>query len=255
MATEFEQVCGFNTTFDFPVFKYEDNPLTTQQQVCKYRCNLIHEEGIEEFGNALQVDDKVEMLDAICDHLYVLLGACHTLDINPDYYFKCMYQNETNNEDNYKTLDYILDSTPIAICAFGYNKDIITKLLNENIILEQELREQMLNKKNIFNVYPILMKLIENTYRMGFNLVNDEKLKAAFNNVHNSNMSKLCTSVEEAEKTVQKYNNDYVAGNSPYDTPYYYELKPGLYVVKNKSTGKALKSINYTPANMKQFID
>ena len=35
-------------------------------------------------------------------------------------------------------------------------------------------------------------------------------------------------------------------GNSPYDSPYYYEL-PELnkWIVKNKSTGKALKNIKY----------
>jgi hypothetical protein len=33
---------------------------------------------------------------------------------------------------------------------------------------------------------------------------------------------------------------------SPYDSPYYYK-SGNYYLVKNKSTGKALKSINYTP--------
>jgi hypothetical protein len=67
-------------------------------------------------------------------------------------------------------------------------------------------------------------------------------------------MSKLCNSIDEAEATVKDYQEKYNVGVSTYDTPYYYELKPGLYVVKNKSTGKALKSINYTPADLKQFL-
>ena len=67
-------------------------------------------------------------------------------------------------------------------------------------------------------------------------------------------MSKLCKSVDEAEATVKDYQEKYNNGVSTYDTPYYYELKPNLYVVKNKSTGKALKSINYTPADLKQFL-
>jgi hypothetical protein len=67
-------------------------------------------------------------------------------------------------------------------------------------------------------------------------------------------MSKLCTSVEEAEATIKSYEEKYKSGKSPYDTPYYYEIKPNLYVIKNKSTGKALKSINYTAAEPSQFL-
>jgi hypothetical protein len=58
-------------------------------------------------------------------------------------------------------------------------------------------------------------------------------------------MSKLCTSEAEAKLTVEKYEKDFQSGKSPYDSPFYYPLDNGLYVVKNKSTGKALKSINY----------
>jgi hypothetical protein len=75
-------------------------------------------------------------------------------------------------------------------------------------------------------------------------------------------MSKLCKTEDEAKETVLSYENKYIiykeacdkygvesseakAVYSPYDSPYYY--KSGDYwLVKNKSTGKALKSINYT---------
>jgi hypothetical protein len=66
-----------------------------------------------------------------------------------------------------------------------------------------------------------------------------------FTIVHESNMSKLCKTEEEAVQTVNKYLEDYKNGVTNYDSPYYYKLDNGLYVIKNKSTGKALKSINY----------
>ena len=70
---------------------------------------------------------------------------------------------------------------------------------------------------------------------------------ADFSIVHDSNMSKLCSSEEEAIKTVKSYEEKYKNSTSPYDTPYYYYLEEQKkWVVKNKSTGKALKSINYT---------
>lgn len=59
-------------------------------------------------------------------------------------------------------------------------------------------------------------------------------------------MSKLCTSEEEAQKTVEWYKEN----ETRYDSPYYELALDGVhYVVRNKSTGKILKNMNYTPAD------
>ena len=74
-----------------------------------------------------------------------------------------------------------------------------------------------------------------------------------FDIVHSSNMSKLCKTEEEAIETVAKYENEFKEGKSRYDTPYYYlNEDTKLWIVKNKSTGKVLKSINYTPVNFEE---
>jgi hypothetical protein len=118
---------------------------------------------------------------------------------------------------------------------------------------------------DIIKLYSVLIKTIINTFEFGFSLRID--INKVFDIVHKSNMSKLCLSEEEARETVLFYNTkyDYYINSyeeicnkfgkdseqarivySPYDSPYYY--KSGDYwLVKNKSTGKALKSINYTP--------
>lgn len=68
--------------------------------------------------------------------------------------------------------------------------------------------------------------------------------------IHDSNMSKLCKDEEEAKATVAKYEADFKEGTSRYDSPYYYKHpKFDVWIVKNKSTGKVLKSINYTPVD------
>ena len=55
---------------------------------------------------------------------------------------------------------------------------------------------------------------------------------------------------EQAKETVSKYESEFKEGKSSYDTPYYYlNEDTNLWIVKNKSTGKVLKSINYTPVN------
>ena len=64
--------------------------------------------------------------------------------------------------------------------------------------------------------------------------------------VHDSNMSKLCDNEDDARATVSDYEEKFKTGTSPYDSPYYYYLEDiGKYIVKNKSTGKALKNIKY----------
>jgi hypothetical protein len=241
--TNFECVCEFNETFDFPVFPPETQPLVNQVKVSQYRFDLIHEEGVEEFGIALHNNDYVEMLDAVADHLYVLYGACHTFNINPDFYIRTTYSKlPLNSQDN-----------PTKLIFESFNPQVtIQELHRQNIFYEQMLHQAMIVEKNIMNTYTILMNMIINTYKIGFHLTSD--IDNAFLNVHLSNMSKLCNTIEEAEETVKSYEGKFKSGTSPYDTPYYYELKPNLYVVKNKSTGKALKSINYTAAEPYKFL-
>ena len=64
--------------------------------------------------------------------------------------------------------------------------------------------------------------------------------------VHDSNMSKLCSTEADAIATVEDYKQKYELKTSPYDSPYYYYLpKLNKWIVKNLSTGKALKNIKY----------
>ena len=69
--------------------------------------------------------------------------------------------------------------------------------------------------------------------------------------IHNSNMTKLCKTEEEAKETVKSYEKQYQDGKSPYDSPAYKKAADDVhYIVYNESTGKVLKSINYTPADL-----
>lgn len=82
-------------------------------------------------------------------------------------------------------------------------------------------------------------------FRLGINA------DADFNLVHESNMSKFCTSLEEARETVRNYESLYAEGKSPYPSPEYrYEHDTYKWVVFEKSTGKILKNINYKPVDL-----
>ena len=68
-----------------------------------------------------------------------------------------------------------------------------------------------------------------------------------FNIVHQSNMSKICSNEEEAKLTVESYEQKFKDGKSPYDSPYYECITPTKWMVRNRSTQKVLKNINYHP--------
>ena len=77
-----------------------------------------------------------------------------------------------------------------------------------------------------------------------------------FDHIHESNMSKLCDSLEQAEETVAWYKEHPEKG---YDTPMYRPCNhPKLkdkYVIYNGSTGKILKNKYYKAVNMKPFLE
>lgn len=75
-----------------------------------------------------------------------------------------------------------------------------------------------------------------------------DKFKELFEEVQRSNMSKACTTREEAERTQQKYLDEK-------GTESYVKEVNGEFLVYRKSDGKVLKSINYSPADLKSIIE
>lgn len=71
----------------------------------------------------------------------------------------------------------------------------------------------------------------------------------AFDEVHRSNMSKACETIEVANETVKHYANK---GEDSVDS--YIKEKDGKYLVYRTSDDKILKSINYSPANLEKFV-
>lgn len=74
-----------------------------------------------------------------------------------------------------------------------------------------------------------------------------DKFKALFDEVQRSNMSKACSSREEAEATVAHYQN------TRGDESYIVEAD-GRFLVYRKSDDKTLKSVNYSPAELEGIL-
>merc|ERR1712032_964575 len=82
-------------------------------------------------------------------------------------------------------------------------------------------------------------------------------LDQAFDLIHKSNMTKLCKTEDEAKETVEWYEKNKTGpdGKYPYDTPSYRLSPDGKYYVPyNESTGKILKSINYSPVKFDTIL-
>jgi len=74
-----------------------------------------------------------------------------------------------------------------------------------------------------------------------------KQFKSLFDEVHRSNMSKACKTVEEANETIANYKK-----NSNVDA--YYKEIDSLFLVYRDGDHKTLKSINYSPADLKNLV-
>jgi predicted HAD superfamily Cof-like phosphohydrolase len=75
-----------------------------------------------------------------------------------------------------------------------------------------------------------------------------DKFKALFDEVQRSNMSKACKTEEEAKETVAYYKNQK-------NTDCYYTFEDGKYLVYRQEDNKTLKSIHYSPADLKSIVE
>lgn len=74
-----------------------------------------------------------------------------------------------------------------------------------------------------------------------------DKFKTLFDEVQRSNMSKTCATMEEAEATQKHYMEKD-------GTESYIEESDGHFLVYRKGDNKTLKSVNYSPADLKSIL-
>ena len=228
--------------------------------------------------------DIIEQRDACADILYVVYGMADVLGIAIDDYFNNKIKNNieyyiNNNLANdfalknkivgnnfYNSSENISNFAKIKIIAnqilgFEISSKSVSEMVDliksnlikfyselENASYIETYNNETYNNETVINKFELvannLYELLKWTYLMTYVIGYDADTD--FSIVHESNMSKLCSTEADAKATVEDYKIKYIAGTSPYDTPYYYHL-PTLnkWIVKNLSTGKALKNIKY----------
>jgi predicted HAD superfamily Cof-like phosphohydrolase len=117
-------------------------------------------------------------------------------------------------------------------------------------LLQEELNElsEALKNKDIIEIADAICDLqyVLSGAVLEFGL--GDKFVKLFNEVQRSNMSKACDSMQEAISTLSHYKQkDGTEG-------YYKEIN-GKWVVYRNGDNKVLKSINYSPANLKDILN
>jgi predicted HAD superfamily Cof-like phosphohydrolase len=114
---------------------------------------------------------------------------------------------------------------------------------------EVEELEESIKTKNEKETIDALTDILYVVCGMAYSINID--LEKAFNIVHESNMSKMCTNEADAQKTVDWYKHHELR----YKTPTYRPCESsGNFVVYDENTKKVLKSIYYKPADLSSLL-
>lgn len=116
-------------------------------------------------------------------------------------------------------------------------------------LIREEMKEleQAVKEKDFVETVDALADLIYVINGMSCRI--GVSMDAAFDLVHENNMSKLCKTEEEAKESVEYYlqNKDKLG----YDSPAYRKAADNVHwVVYNQSTKKVLKSIKWKPVDL-----
>jgi hypothetical protein len=172
------------------------------QQKRKLRLNLFAEE-LGEFTKATYNKDRLEQLDGVIDEIYVLCGSVqyHGLgNVFPEFL-----------KGEHDISDIPIESYPIAFQLVFKTNNIEAKYIHGSITLGELLQFHI-------ELMSLALKLYNRLEKDGIVLPNS--FEAAFDEVHNSNMSKLGKNGK----------------------PIY------------RADGKVLKGENYFKPNLKQFL-
>ncbi len=82
----------------------EPETLTLEGFPGELRCALIEEEA-REFRAAVEANDPVEMVDALCDLLYVVYGAACQLGVDLEPFFREVHRTNMEKRHGYRRAD------------------------------------------------------------------------------------------------------------------------------------------------------
>tara|TARA_Y100000590_G_scaffold39811_1_gene42482 strand:+ start:270 stop:1031 length:762 start_codon:yes stop_codon:yes gene_type:complete len=243
----------FTIAFDcFYREQYDVNDVRNHTDISKLRFDLIKEE-LTELNDAYNNKDFIEFIDALTDIIYVTYGAAVTfgIDLNKEFRKYIKYNGSAVDISHFQMINRY---RPLNIKKNIFeNKELSSDLsfqMNMCFLVLESLRIAFIDNKDLDSLPEFICDINYKIFNICILLGID--LDKSFDIVHKSNMSKLCDSEEVAIKTVENYREN----DDRYDSPIYMPSALNThFIVKNESTGKVLKSINYTPANFQSMLE
>lgn len=230
----YEQVIEFMNTFGQEVPDDWKMPTT---KLANLRYNLIKEE-IQELQDAINDDDIVEIADAMTDILYVVHGALAAFGM-------------THMLNSYEKEIPVLQKTHIPDV---YTAAYFMRYLNQHL---ERMNESFISTDTAevakAQIYDSLTLLAIATYNFAHNCGID--IYKCFEEVHSSNMSKVCKTRIEGENSIQwrietAQTSDVVQN---YTGAYVDEIN-GFFVIKRKVDGKVLKGKAYFDPDLAKIV-
>lgn len=214
--------------------KVNSEPTYQSTKIADFRTRLIDEEinGTNELVESVQQDNLVGIVDGMADILYVVYGALATYGISIDEY-KLFQRVENNASLLYKHI------------ANGFIRNIHSAF---------EQYQRGVDTGDVITIRRGLTGIILEVNR--FAEAANYDLIGAFNEVHDSNMSKFCKSMYDATESItmriaanDKNSKDYVgAGVSVVEIG-----DETYYAIVRKADGKVLKGKDYFEADLAKF--
>jgi len=194
----------------------------------------------------------------LADIIYVVNGMLARIGSNGDMVFDSIIKSKSksvsipNNSTNFQKIVLLLGS-------FISTDRILTQIpplaidVQTSINVQLQKLENFVQAKHYENTINSLGLILFGCYEMSYDLQAD--MDKIFDMVHSNNMSKLCDTEEEAQRSVVHLNT--VRGDNGilmYDSPDY-RLAPDQrhWVLFNRSTKKILKSIKYVPVDLRKL--
>ncbi len=216
----YNQVGEFHEIFGHPLNKtLQENIFNTNKRLVDFRYSLIYEE-YNELINAFEKKDAIECIDAIMDLLYVTYGTYHAfgIDIYKQNFFKINKESEISLE--LKILKEYVSDFKNACDEQNFS------------LIQSELRNIITQCYFLADLFKVSVDL-------------------CFNEVHRSNLTKVCDTEELAKESVLWYKQNETRYKEP---DYRKSANPKYWIVYDKSTSKILKSIKFELPNLKQYF-
>ncbi len=236
------------------VDKFNSTNMNFNQKQVELRYKLIKEES-DELNQAFEQKNVTEIIDALCDILYVVAGAKVYFNLpNKNIGGKIKSENLVikdkivNNINLFEIIELILedknniDELNIILNSIMCSNNKLNELTN-NFIKSNNQNE--INKKiDEYNdvLDDIIYQVMKISFKFGINIYD------LFVLVHESNMTKVCVDLETAIRSIDYYKTI----EKRYSKPAYKEIifnAKQYWVIYDEETKKILKSIDYKPVN------